>query len=309
MPTPSSLELWQRIAAEGLASSLQCRGWAAELAGSLSAEQLADARAVLAGLVAMGKLTRYQAAILVGQSSQPLRRGAWHIIERVEHPLWPHWWVAANWDLAKGEPAKRWWARWLSVEELDQLRPAAPALTRGIQLANLSADHLQKVEMPELADGQLLLRVDPAPGPSLVANFPDGRLPTEQVLAILEQVATALAALHGRQIVHGRVTPDRIVWSDDAGATRYATRCVPGLRRLIRTVAEYWGRIWGGWSWLRFWPEFLAPLQMPTMASDIYALGVTWWWLLTGQVPAAEGRLAATLSQSRASNWTSMSSV
>ena len=103
----SSNELWQRIAAEGLASPMQCRSWAAEAAKTMPAADSTDGIKVLQNLIELGKLTNYQAKILAGQSDRPLRRGAWTILRRVKTPLWNGWLEVTKVDITKAEQPAR----------------------------------------------------------------------------------------------------------------------------------------------------------------------------------------------------------
>ena len=84
----SSLELWQRIAAEGIASAMQCRSWAAEVSKHLPAAETADGLKVLQKLIDIGKLTKYQAKVLSGQSTDPLKLGPWNVLSKVKQPQW-----------------------------------------------------------------------------------------------------------------------------------------------------------------------------------------------------------------------------
>ncbi len=287
----SSTDLWQRIAAEGLASPMQCRSWAAELAKDLSAAEGTDGLKLLQALIASGKLTNYQAKILAGQSDQPLHRGLWTILQKVKQPLWTEWLEVSEVDLTKGEPAPSWWVRWLTATELDQLRSSAPSLPRGLQLARLNHPALQAVASPRLQDSELQLQVAPLRGRLLSELFQRDRPEPELTLRIISQVVEALATLHAAKLVHGRILPDRIYVEHD----RVTLACDPlaGLTATPDpTAVGLLGERLGGLHSAQFIaPEFMAPGQVPTLATDIYSLGSTWLWLLTGEPPASGASL------------------
>jgi serine/threonine protein kinase len=292
----SSIDLWQRIAAEGLASPMQCRGWAAELAKEMPAAETTDGLKLLQALIANGKLTNYQAKILAGQSDRPLRRGPWTILQKVKQPLWSEWLEVTEVDVTKGDPAPTWWVRWLATTELETLRNSAPSLPRGLQLSSVSHPALQAVAMPRLQSGELQLQVAPVRGKLLSELFHRDRAtqdrPTQdRALQIISQVAEALASLHSANLVHGRVLPDRIYVEED----RVTLACDP-IAWLTATpdptAVGILGERLSGLSSVQFIaPEFIAPGQVPTLATDIYSLGATWYWLLVGVPPASGNNL------------------
>jgi serine/threonine protein kinase len=296
--TVSSTELWQRISAEGLASPMLCRSWAGEVAKSLPPAETADGLKVLQQLIELGKLTKYQAKILAGQSNEPLKRGPWFVLSKIKQPVFQGWLEISKIDNSKGEQPPPHWARWLSAADMKQLQDSAPSLPRGIQQARVQADHLQLIEMPELLDGELLLRVAPVAGSVLTELFKINRPNADVALAIVEQVTKALAAMHRANVVHGRVLPDRIFWSDQSSATLVRDpisiwTATPELESSGVLAANLLQLPVGAF----LAPEFLAPRQPPSMASDIYALGAVWWWLLTGNTPFTGKTTAAILGQ------------
>ncbi|MCA9134650.1 MAG: hypothetical protein KDA45_15890, partial [Planctomycetales bacterium] len=211
MSLSSSVELWQRLAAEGLATPQQCRSWAAEVAEGLPSSEMTDALPVLKRLIDLGKLTPYQAKIVAGQSEGPLHREHWLLRQRLQVPTWTEWYEVKP-SLA-ASPASRevCWGRWLEPQELPALRRAAPGLPRALKLAAVeNCPRLQKVYAPERNDGALLLRVAPLAGEMLTDVLAAGPTSEQQTLAIVGGVAEALAAMHAVGIVHGRLLPDRV---------------------------------------------------------------------------------------------------
>jgi serine/threonine protein kinase len=198
------------------------------------------------------------------------------------------------------------WAKWLSATDIQHLEHSAASLPRGIQLANLRVPHLQVSQIPELIEGNILLRVDPPQGQTLIDQFYNtstsagsgtgSGVSTEKAITIIRQCAQALSALHDRKLPHGRVAPDRIYWDSGPGAT---VICDMIAGQTLTTNSAATGTLGTQLSNLQshayLAPEFLAPMQSPSLASDLYALGVTWWWLMTGQTPFVGNTLAETL--------------
>ncbi len=294
----SSLELWQRIAAEGIASAMQCRSWAAEVSKHLPAAETADGLKVLQKLIDIGRLTKYQAKVLSGQSSDPLRRGPWNVLSKVKQPQWQGWLEITKIDPSKGEQPPARWARWLTGQEMQSLQSSAPSLPRGIQLAQIRNPHLQVVEMPEMVGSELQLRVAPVVGSSLAELFQESRATIAQSTQIIKQVADALSAMHQRRVVHGRVLPDRIFWDDMNGATLVCDPISVWTASVEPGTSGVLGEHLNGLRLASFLaPEFLAPRQPPSMVSDVYALGATWWWLIVGAPPVEGSDVANTLGQ------------
>jgi len=121
----------------------------------------------------------------------------------------------------------------------------------------------------------------------------DGPLPVGRALALLEQVCRALAAAHGRGVVHRDVKPDNVLierladGGERAKLIDFGISHVPGGDRLTRD-----GEVIGT-------PEYMSPEQAAgedvTALTDIYAAGVLAFELLTGCLPLVGPTAIATL--------------
>ena len=140
-------------------------------------------------------------------------------------------------------------------------------------------------------DGYLLLSMELIDGGSLREALRDsGPLPINEVVSLGRQVAAALAYFHGCGLVHRDVKPGNILVSAD-GTARL---CDLGLMRPLEhglTVTEA-ATVMGT-------PAYMAPEQATgaelTAATDVYALGLTLWECLTGEVPLHGDSAVATL--------------
>ena len=133
--------------------------------------------------------------------------------------------------------------------------------------------------MPYLSYGTLRERVE-AGGP----------LSEEQAGLFLEQIAGALQYAHERGILHRDIKPSNILLRDDT----YAYVADFGIARALdqESSLTQTGVVIGT-------PEYIAPelLEQPaSTGSDIYALGVLLYYMLTGQVPFT-GSSALTILQ------------
>lgn len=289
----SSIELWQRIAAEGLASPMQCRTWAAEAAQSLPAADTTDGIKVLQQLIEIGRLTNYQAKILAGQSDRPLKRGAWHILRHVKLSPWNGWLEVTKIDTTKAEWSPPRWSTWLTSTQLKQLENSAPCLPRGIQLAGIRHTNLQAISIPELDNGELHLQVAPVAGSSLGPGVAS-KLDVPAIQTLIRQIVDAAGTLHAADITHGRIFPDRVFW-DGSNAVLIVDPIASLTATLDASANGLLGQDLSGLNPIAFLaPEFIAPGQQPNASTDVFALGCLWWWLLTGQ-PSASGADAQTV--------------
>ncbi len=339
----SSDELWQRIPRAGLATAEQCRQWSHEILPKLSHSDAQNGLKLLLHLVDAGHVSKYQAKIIAGQSTEPIRYGAWVIEQPVKLAMWQGWY-----EVRRGASECRW-ARPVTAAELPHLRPLLPSLPRALKLAALQLEGLLAVQPPELIDGTLLIFVaspraalqsaatapqaaadlarghladthpvtphaDAALGISgsarlLCQEFANRRCPPDEATRLVGQLAHTLSVLHGQQIVHGRVLPDRIYVHNQrvvlvvdplCAATGLPQRLTVGPQAAAagpaKTEPQLAQSTTGGLigSVLRSAvvsqfcaPEMRLPEPLPSPASDVFSLGGVWWWLLTGEAPPA----------------------
>ncbi len=166
-------------------------------------------------------------------------------------------------------------------------------LTRRVREAVMSQarlDHphiLRVIDVSFAADAPTLV-LDWAAGGSLrarMARAPGGLMPVAVSLRALLQMAAALEHAHCRGVVHGSLKPENVLF-DVAGNVRITDF---GVARVAERPAEspqtsappvYVGR--GN-------PSYMAPEQLhsgeTTKRSDLYAVGIMLYEMLTGQLP------------------------
>ncbi len=107
----------------------------------------------------------------------------------------------------------------------------------------------------------------------------EGPLPVAEVARIVKQVADALDYAHSKGIIHRDFKPSNVLL-DEQGNTYLADF---GLAKLSQSNVQITGTAILGT------PTYMPPEQAGssdlTPASDVYALGVTTWQMLTGRVP------------------------
>jgi serine/threonine-protein kinase len=122
-----------------------------------------------------------------------------------------------------------------------------------------------------------------------------GVMPPARVVHVLEQAAASLAEAHGRGLVHRDVKPSNLMLCERGGTQDTLKVMDFGL------VHEIGGEKVSRDGVLTGTPLFLAPEAIldvagATAESDVYALGVTAYFLLAGRAPFEDGDLVEILS-------------
>jgi len=116
-------------------------------------------------------------------------------------------------------------------------------------------------------------------------------LPVPAVLEVVARVADALAYAHAQGVVHRDIKPANVMVDFDSGAVKVMDF---GIARLGDVSSTRTGIVLGT-------PSFMSPEQMTGRPadgrSDLYALGVTLFQLLTGELPHQAEPMARLLQQ------------
>ena len=138
-----------------------------------------------------------------------------------------------------------------------------------------------------------LISMDFVPGQSLERMLDtQGHLPPEDAIRIVRQLALGLAAAHQRGVVHRDLKPANVLISESDGEARITDFGV--ARSAGSTGITVSGVIIGT-------PEYLSPEQARADPvdgrSDLYALGLLFFEMLTGTLPFRGGTPAEMLAQ------------
>lgn len=175
--------------------------------------------------------------------------------------------------------------RTVVLKVLDTRGQASPlALQRfvneGKLLAALQHPHVITLYDIGAADGLAWLSMEYVPGGDLKRRLANGALEPGAALDILEQIARGLGAAHARGIVHRDVKPANVLFRADGTAVLSDF----GIAKSLATDANVTSKgVFVGS------PNYMAPEQAEAgeidHRTDIYALGVIFFELLTGQKP------------------------
>lgn len=150
--------------------------------------------------------------------------------------------------------------------------------------ARLNAPNIVPIHDYGEIDGRLFIDMPLIPGTDLAKVVAEGPLPPERAVAIVVQVARALAAAHGAGLVHRDVKPSNILVSTAADGDDHAYLIDFGITKALDAtrLSMTYGRLGT--------PAYMAPERFigdGDARSDIYALGCVLYEALTGNPPFA----------------------
>ena len=144
-------------------------------------------------------------------------------------------------------------------------------------------------------DGECFYAMELVEGETLEARVRrDGPLPLDLALEIIEQAARALAAAEACGVVHRDIKPSNIMLESDQSGAPIVKVIDYGIAKVLAADAQLNAeQTQAGFIGT---PAFASPEQFADAGqqridtrSDIYALGITFWYLLTGQTPFPGG--------------------
>jgi serine/threonine protein kinase/Tfp pilus assembly protein PilF len=140
-------------------------------------------------------------------------------------------------------------------------------------------------------DGECFYVMELVEGETLEAKVRrEGRMPLALALEVIEQAARALAAAEACGVVHRDIKPSNIMLESDPCGTAIVKVIDYGIAKILHPEAER-GAEQTQTGFIGT-PAFASPEQFVSVGhtpidtrADIYSLGVTFWYLLSGRVP------------------------
>ena len=157
--------------------------------------------------------------------------------------------------------------------------------------ANIHHPNIARVTYYGEQDGECFYAMELIKGETLEARVRrDGRMPFALALQVIEQAARALAAAEACGVVHRDIKPSNIMLEADASGALTVKLIDYGVAKVMGPQAELGvEQTQAGFIGT---PAFASPEQFAGVQqlpidtrSDIYSLGVTLWYLLTGRTP------------------------
>src|SRR6187549_203573 len=147
-------------------------------------------------------------------------------------------------------------------------------------------DHAHIIDIHDIGeteDGELYLVMEYLVGTALSAELARGPMPIARAVDILEQMCAALARAHDLGVIHRDLKSDNILLTQRGGRKDFVKILDFGLAAIARDprLAPK-GAVFGT-------PEYMSPEQArgeeASAQSDLYALGILLFEMLTGQLP------------------------
>ena len=184
--------------------------------------------------------------------------------------------------------------RTVAVKILSEALTSDPRLVRRFHDEALAASRLNHpntvsvIDYGQSADGLLYLAMEYVRGPTLTQliarDFPVGH---DRVLDVLSQVLAGIEEAHLAGVVHADLKSDNIILDQRRAGWDVVKVVDFGIARLLTSPRDGEDRSICGT------PEYMAPEIItgapPTFASDLYAVGIVLFELLTGVTPFAGG--------------------
>src|SRR6202011_2152317 len=153
------------------------------------------------------------------------------------------------------------------------------------RLLNTDEQRCEHYLVMEYIQGRTLREILEAASPNL--------LPLDEVLRITTQICDALAYCHEHGVFHRDIKPENIMLQEDGNVKiiDFGVALLEGARRVT----------WRGLSGTVGTPDYMAPQQLQgqrgTASSDIYAVGVLLYEMLTGHTPFEGENIFAIMNQ------------
>jgi serine/threonine protein kinase len=157
--------------------------------------------------------------------------------------------------------------------------------------ANIHHPNIARVTYYGEQDGECFYAMELIKGETLEARVRrDGPMPLAIALQVIEQTARALAAAEACGVVHRDIKPSNIMLESDASGALTVKLIDYGVAKVMGPQAE--PGIEQTQPGFIGTPAFASPEQFAGVQqlpidtrADIYSLGVTFWYLLTGRTP------------------------
>jgi serine/threonine protein kinase len=256
-----------------------------------------EPRVLASSLIERGWLTPYQANLLLRGRGQELLLGSYVLLERIGEGGMGAVFKARNWKLgqvvalklmhkdrvANAEAVKRFQREVRAAAQLDH-----PNIVHALDADEVNGTHLLVMEFVAGADLSHIVKTQ-------------GPLPVAQACECIRQAALGLQHALERGLVHRDIKPSNLFVTQDGTRVKILDF---GLARQGETEGERSsttltreGTVMGSVDYIA--PEQALDSHQVDCRADLYSLGCTFYYLLTGQVPFPGGEALAKLLKHR----------
>jgi serine/threonine protein kinase len=278
----SIADFWKLVVDSRLLAPDQCRKLEEDFAHVKGAGSQSNAKALAEWLVARQAVSRYQATVLLAGRPGAFYYGDYRVYDRIDKGALKGQFCAIH--APTGHPVM---LRFLAGSVLKDNREWALIAARVVKQAGVVNPLLQRYYEPIDLQAFRFVATEDLRGDTLEELLAKhGRLPPPEAARVIRMTAFALSYLHQLGMAHGDIRPSQILYEANGNVKLLIDPAqIPAPLNVAQldptspaaAKADYLA------------PEFLQVNKKPDVATDIYALGCTFYQLLTGQVPFAGG--------------------
>ncbi len=253
--------------------------------------QLSETRAIAKALVSWKLLTKFQAKMLLMGRNSGFFLGPYRILDQ----------------LGQGGMGRVYKAMHQTMNRVVALKVLSPQMVNTERAQQLFAREVQaaaQLTHPNIVmafdanenEGRHYLAMEYVDGPNLERYVKKhGALPVGLACEIIFQAANGLQHAHEKGMVHRDIKPANLLIHQEPGTETIQVKILDfGLARLQHSEKAAGKTIVARENTVMGTPDFLSPEQSKDLheadiRSDLYSLGCTFFYLLTGQVPFPGG--------------------
>jgi serine/threonine protein kinase len=260
---------------------------------------LQSAREIAKALASWKLVTKFQAKMLLLGRKSGFHVGPYRILDELGHGGMGYVYKATHLTMKRIVALKVLSPQTIATEK------AQAMFKREIRAAaQLNHVNIAMAFDAGMADGQHFLAMEYVDGPNLeqyVAKH--GALPVGLACEIIFQAAGGLQHAHEKGVIHRDIKPANLLVQTEPGAKTAQVKILDfGLARLRQADDNARGAASGEPNTIMGTPDFLSPeqtrdLHHADIRSDLYSLGCTFYFLLTGQVPFPGGNVVHKLNR------------
>ena len=173
-----------------------------------------------------------------------------------------------------------------------------PEVRNAREISHPNVCRIFEIHTASTIDGEIdFISMEFLEGETLADRIHRAPLKEPEARTVALQLCSGLAEAHRNRLIHGDLKSHNVILTTDSAGTLRAVLTDFGLARTADTSAGI----------LAGTPAYMAPElwqgEKPSVASDIYALGVILWELHSGQTPAGLGLISSTLPLGRHAAW------